>query len=201
MRFVIMADGKGKRWNGHLGVPKHLVEIEGEQLIKRTVGLLRSAQLPDKEGREIIVTSHDERYEFEGCRRHEPVNNVLEIDRFTEELITDNMCFLYGDTYYTEDALKKIIEADTADALFFGNQKSIVAIKIWDSGLFKEHKHRVRELFLKGELGECKGWQMYQVFTGQDLSMPPVIGEKFVILDDRITDINSPDDYYEIVGE
>ena len=32
MRFVIMADGKGSRWNNYMGIPKHLIEIDGESL-------------------------------------------------------------------------------------------------------------------------------------------------------------------------
>ena len=34
-----MADGEGKRWGNYLGIPKHLIEIDGEPIIKRTVRL------------------------------------------------------------------------------------------------------------------------------------------------------------------
>ncbi|MFQ7103467.1 MAG: hypothetical protein ACLRQA_10550, partial [Anaerovoracaceae bacterium] len=117
-----------------MGIPKHFAQVKGEELIARTVRILHG-EIP---GVEIIVTSHDERYEFPGSRRYEPLNNIYEIDRFTRELITENMCFLYGDTFYTEEAIRKIIDEEPEDILFFGNEKSIVAVKIRDAVLFRE---------------------------------------------------------------
>lgn len=190
MKFVIMADGKGIRWHNHLGIPKHLAEINGEPIISRTVRLLR-----DLTDGEIIVTSHDERYEFEGSMRYEPLNNRLEIDRFTEELIEDDICFLYGDTYYTESALKTIICTKTEDMIFFGNSKSIVAVKVTDSVLFRYHLNRIKQLYISGKLQKCKGWQVYQSFVGQSFEEKPTPGDKFVLLDETTTDINTPEEY------
>lgn len=196
MRFVIMADGRETRWRGHLGTSKHLAPVNGEPIIARTVRLLREMA---REPYEIIITSHNKAYEFEGSRRHEPVSNNYEIDRFTDELIIDDMCFLYGDTYYTEDSLKTIVEAEEGRTLFFGNSKSIVAIRISDGEEFRRHKDRVKDMFIRGELPSCKGWQVYQSFTGQDLCAPPKIGENFVMLKDKTTDINTPEDYDRLV--
>lgn len=187
-----MADGKGTRWDNHLGIPKHLVEINGEPIISRTVRLLSELTTG-----EIIVTSHDKRYEFKGSRRYEPLNNRLEIDRFTEELIEDDICFLYGDTYYTESALKTIISTETNDMIFFGNNKSIVAIKIKDSELFRSHLNNVKKLYISGKIEKCKGWQVYQSFVGQSFEKKPSFGDKFVFLDEETTDINTPEEYTE----
>ena len=41
MKYIIMADGKGKRWNYYNDIPKHLIEIDGETLLERTVRLLK----------------------------------------------------------------------------------------------------------------------------------------------------------------
>lgn len=193
MRFVIMADGKGTRWDNYLGIPKHLAEINGEPVISRTVRLLNELACG-----EVIITSHDKRYEFSGSCRHEPLNNVLEIDRFTNELIQDDMCFLYGDTYYTRQALKKIINEKTDDILFFGNRKSIVAIKIHDSDIFRFHLERIRNLYMDGKLKKCKGWQVYQSFVGKDPAALPEPGEKFIFLDEQTNDINTPEEYEKI---
>ena len=196
MKFVIMADGKEERWKSHLGTSKHLVEIEGEKLICRTIRLLLKAAQPNTE---IIVTSHDKAYDFDNCRRYEPLNNVLEIDRFTEELIEDDMCFLYGDTYYTADSIKTIVETQSKGTVFFGNPKSIVAVKIQDSDEFRKHKHKIRDMFLAGEISQCKGWQIYQSFCGQDLNKKPVLEDGFVLLDEQTTDINTPEDYNRLI--
>jgi len=195
MRFVIMADGKGTRWDNYMGIPKHLAEVDGEPILGRTVRLLNEMT----EGNaEVIVTSHDERYEFKGSRRYEPLDNKLEIDRFTAELIADETCFLYGDTYYTEEALKSILDTDVEDLIFFGNNKSIVAVKIKDSKLFKQHVDNVKALFLAGKIDRCVGWQVYQSFTGQDFSKKAVPAEKFLMLGEKTTDFNTPEEYKKI---
>jgi len=207
MRFVIMADGQGTRWNNYMGVPKHLALVDGEPVLGRTVRLLRevAAEAAAASGAvsggtdpEIIITSHDERYEFEGATRHEPENNIYEIDRFTTELVCDEMCFLYGDTVYDKEVLADIVASDAEDILFYGNRKSVVAVRIGDAELFRKHFNRVRNLFVDGKIEKCKGWQIYQSVTGQDLREKPVIGEKFVLVDEHTTDINTPEEYRNI---
>ncbi|MBQ3322931.1 MAG: nucleotidyltransferase family protein [Firmicutes bacterium] len=207
MRFVIMADGQGTRWNNYMGVPKHLALVDGEPVLGRTVRLLRevAAEAAAASGAassdadpEIIITSHDARYEFEGARRHEPENNIYEIDRFTTELVCDDMCFLYGDTVYDREVLADIAASDAEDILFYGNRKSVVAVRIGDADLFRRHFDRVRNLYLDGKIEKCKGWQIYQSVTGQDLNEKPVIGEKFVVVDEHTTDINTPEEYKNI---
>ena len=189
MRYVIMADGKGNRWNNHNDIPKHFITFGGETLLARTVRLLkeRDAQA------EVYITSHDKRYEVEGAIRHEPLNNVLEIDRFTEELIDEPMCFLYGDTFYSDEAMDIIINTPAEELLFFGNERSIVAIMIKNKEVFRHHVQNVRELFLAGKITSCKGWQVYQSYVG----LP--YGEKkmdrnYIFIKDETRDFNSPED-------
>ena len=190
MKYIIMADGKGTRWQNYNDIPKHFIEIGGETLLGRTVRLLKEGD-PNCE---VIITSHDSRYEIPGARRHEPLNNNLEIDRFTEELIEDDVCFLYGDTYYSDFAMRTIISTEADDMMFFGNGRSIVAIKVADGDLFRSHVHRVRDLFLEGKIAKCIGWQVYQSFTGLPFGEKQ-IGEKFLVLEDGTEDFNSPEDY------
>lgn len=192
MRFVIMADGKGTRWDNYKGIPKHLAEVNGEPIIGRTVRLLNELTCGDSE---IIITSHDARYEFKGSRRHEPIANNLEIDRFTWELIEDDICFLYGDTYYTEEALGRILDTETEDMVFFGNTKSIVAVKVKDAAKFASHVDRVRQLYIEGKIDRCVGWQVYQSVTGQDFATKAVPADKFIVLDNKTTDFNTPEEY------
>ena len=190
MKYIIMADGKGTRWQNYNDIPKHFIEIDGETLLARTVRLLRQGD----PGCEVIITSHDPRYEVEGARRYEPKNNHLEIDRFTEELIEDDICFLYGDTFYSEEASKTIIDTEAEDILFFGNRRSIVAVKVADGSLFKKHVDRVRQLYLDGKIEKCIGWQVYQSFMGLPFDEKR-IESKYVVLKDGTEDFNSPEDF------
>lgn len=184
-----MADGKGTRWHNHNNIPKHFIEVDGETLLARTVRLLRTL---DKDC-DVIITSHDPRYEVPGAVRYEPKNNHLEIDRFTSELICDDVCFLYGDTLYSEDTIKTIVETPTEDIIFFGNRRSIVAIKVADGKLFAGHVDRVRQLFLDGKIQKCIGWQVYQSFLGLPFGEKK-IADKYILIEDETRDFNSPDD-------
>lgn len=190
MKYIIMADGKGTRWNNYRDIPKHFIEIGGETLLARTVRLLR-----ENDARaDIVITSHDPRYEVPGARRYEPQNNHLEIDRFTEELIADDVCFLYGDTFYSESVIQKIADTPAEKLLFFGNERSIVAIKVADGALFRQHVDRVRVLFLAGKIEKCIGWQVYQSFEGLPFGEKTIAAD-YILIQDGTEDFNSPADY------
>ena len=190
MRYVIMADGKMTRWRGSFELPKHLLPIGNEVLLGRIV-----RQIKDNDPQaEIIVTSHDPRYGNYGAVRYEPKNNIYEIDRFTAELITDDVCFLYGDTYYTDEAIRKICSIQTDTMYFVGTSRSIVAVKVHDSALMRLHLERIRNLHIAGKLKDCRGWQLYQSFTGQ-LFEKINIGENFLTLDDDTQGFNCVEEY------
>jgi choline kinase len=188
MKYIIMADGKGTRWNNHQNIPKHFVEVDGETILARVVRLLRTFD----SAADVIITSHDPRYEIQGARRYEPQNNVLEIDRFTAELIENDVCFLYGDTYYSEEAMKKIVTYQNGDVTFFGNHRSIVAIKVTNAQTFTHHVSRVRQLFLEGKIPKCIGWQVYQSYFSLPFGDQKPLTDDFVLIDSNTKDVNSP---------
>jgi len=115
MKYIIMAAGQGKRWNDYLGVPKHLVEINGETLLGRTTRLLKKYNIND-----YVITSSDPRYAQYGPTIPQS-DNDCEIDRFEESVIDGPVCYLYGDVYYTEEAIKTIINTPALDVQFFGS--------------------------------------------------------------------------------
>lgn len=190
MKYIIMADGKGTRWNNYKGIPKHFIKIKGETLLNRLVRQLKKYDLDC----EVIITSHDKRYEVEGSTRYEPLDNHLEIDRFTYELIDNGVCFLYGDTYYSSKAIKTIINTPTDKLLFFGNKESIIAIKIEQKDVFKKHIDRVKKLFLDGKIKNCKGWHVYQSYENLKFDVKQ-IADDFVVIPNGTKNYNTPDDY------
>ena len=196
MKYVIMADGKGSRWNNYMGHGKHDITIDGETLLQRTVRLLHLCD----DAAEVIITSHNEGLSIDGAVRYEPKNNVLEIDRFTAELIGDDMCFLYGDVYYSEKAIETVVEnAGRQPLLFVGSEKSICAVLIKDGALFKSLYEKIRGMFLDGKLSECKGWQVYHLYAGLPLESRET-GSGYLITDSFTRDFNSPDDYEEFIA-
>jgi len=179
-----MADGKGTRWNNFGNHSKHLCVINGETIIGRTVRLLRERNIED-----IIITSHNPEMEFEGATRYEPLSNVEEIDRFTYELISGQVTFLYGDTYYSEEALDKITSTDTNDLLFFGTTSSIVGIKVSDADKFRGYIDYIKSNNIDG-----KGWTIYQLCNGLPLGSKEPRDNLIVVGEDTI-DIDSPEEY------
>lgn len=195
MKYVIMADGNMTRWVAENGVPKHLLVFDGETLLQRLVRQLRTA---DRDCR-IIITSHNKAYEVSGATRYEPRDNRLEIDRFTWELIEDNVCFLYGDTYYTDDAVAFICSgAPEEDLHFVGNGRSIVAVIARSAAVLRRHITRVREAFLTGACDDCRGWQVYQSYAGLPLGKPSIAGS-FTRLQDETCGFDTWQNYQDFL--
>jgi choline kinase len=182
-KYIIMADGKAKRWT--LDTPKHLVEIEGEPILKRTVRLLGDE--------DIVITSHNEAYNF--APRYEPFNNIMEIDRFlsNEEIwnIEGDTVFIYGDVFYSEKAIETIKKVPTKSVTFFGRRKAnkvkkygeIFAVKVSNYGLFKFVCEGVRVREQRG-LARGLAWDVFRALDKKN----------FVELDSIVEDFDKPED-------
>lgn len=188
MKYVIMAAGKGERWNNYLGVPKHLIEINGENLLARTTRLLKENGISD-----YVITGSDERYSQYG-KLVPQTNNDCEIDRFEPSIVDGTVCYLYGDVYYTDEAIKTIINTETDDITFFGSEDEIFAIKIKNIVSFFNHKNKVKKLYLDGEINRCIGWEIYRSLNNIPFDKH-IITEKYVKILDGTDDIDFPHDY------
>ena len=104
MKYYILANGEGTRWGNFKGVPKQLIEIEGETILHRMIRLLRyegvkkedifiCGPFEDEEAQSIMTKSPSKREVFE------------EIARLAEEPFT----ILYGDCYYTDECINMIV--------------------------------------------------------------------------------------------
>ena len=196
MKYIIMADGHGSRWNNFMGHSKHEICVNGETLLERTVRLLHE----EDADAEVIITSHNPELSVAGAVRYEPQNNVLEIDRFTAELIADDVCFLYGDVLYSAEAIRTIIGCTGAPVSFCGSEKSICAVVVKDGATFDKLYREVRERFLEGKIAECKGWQVYHLYEGLPLEGRG-IGKSYVFVDSFTRDFNTPEEYLEFAGQ
>ena len=191
MTYVIMCAGKGTRWGNYKGVPKHLIEINGETLLGRTTRLLKKYGVY-----RYVITTKDVRYKQYGLTRPQSFEDC-EIDRF-EDITGDEVCYIYGDVYYTEEALKTIVKTQTDDILFFGSNFEIFAIKVMNKELFMEHKNRVKELYLKREINRCIGWEVYRSLHNIPFEEHRITDDYFKILDGT-DDIDYPVDYENFV--
>lgn len=193
MKYVIMAAGNGTRWNNYLGVPKHLIEINNETLLGRTTRLLKENGISD-----YIITSHDKRYKVYGKTINQ-TSHDCEVDRF-EEINADEICYLYGDVYYTEEAIKTIIETKTDNILFFGSNEEIFAVKVKNKKLFFKHKNIVKKMFLSKKINRCIGWEVYRSLNNIPFNIHE-IKEMYHFINDLTDDIDYPEDYERFMRE
>lgn len=187
--YIIMADGEGKRWGNYMGVPKHLVDIDGEPLIARTVRQLRENGINN-----IIITARDNRYTYAPCIPQ--TKRDCEIDRFEENFTSEKICYLYGDVLYTDDAIKTIISTETDNVQYFGGDWEIFGIKINNYSYFKEHKDKVKQLFLDGEINRCIGWEIYRSMNNIPYDQH-IIGDMYIKILDGTNDFDYPEEYDE----
>lgn len=205
MKYVILADSKNSQ---PFVIPRQLLEFNGEKLVQRTVRLLKENGVND-----ILITSHDKRFDNLGAIRYEPLNNDYDpytmqgywLNAFPQELLTEAICFLFGDVYYSENAIKTIVKIPAKETLFFcsyenKNPKYIkhhdepLAYKIIDYNLFKEKIEEVKKL---KDIGVCCRepivWEVYRCIHNQEIN-EHIMTNDYVAINDESCDIDTIDD-------
>ena len=204
-KYVILADSRNVE---PFVEPRQLTEINGEIIIQRTVRLLKENGIQD-----ITITSHDKRFDNLGATRYEPKYNYYDpiknegywLNAFPIELLDRPICFLFGDVYYSENAIKTIVETETTANLFFCTYKNKtknyikhhdepLAYKVVDYIMFKEHIDRVKKLKDEGKCWrEPIVWELYRSINGQDIGTHQMT-KNYVVINDETCDIDNVKD-------
>jgi len=120
MQYIIMCGGNYK----HLLLPKALFKVNGETLISRTIRLLRENGIDDiaisTNSRDfndlgVMILRHRNRYWTDKQEN----NYGYWVDAFYPAEYP--VCYLFGDVYYSPEAIKTIIETETDDIEFFAS--------------------------------------------------------------------------------
>ena len=205
MKYVIMCGGNYKSWE----TPRQLSIVKGEVLVARTIRLLKENGITD-----IAITSKDKRFDNFGVPRIEHKNEFeLSEDKKTikgywvdaflpsEEPIT----YLYGDVYYSENAIKAIIETETNDVLFFASRyiyhegysrqwEEPFAFKVVNQKRFRKCIDICkRERDLGHTTREPISWELYRVLNGYNINKH-IIDKGFIAIDDYTVDIDCVED-------
>ncbi len=176
MKTIIIAAGSGTRWKEFRGVPKHLVEVEGERLLDRTVRQFLQHG-------EVIVAGNDERYKVEGADLFIPQrkNEWQEASKFldTQEMwaTDDRTVVAYGDVWFSDDCIQTIVQYDVPDWVLFGRfglseitggGGECFAQSFWPEQI-EEHREALLEIAKLRErklIGRCGGWEHYRQMNG-----------------------------------
>ena len=202
MKYIIMCGGNYTRFEK----PKHLTEINGEPLVARTIRLLRENGVED-----ISISSNDERFEVFGVpvlhhdnpwvvRGYDDVDGWW-VDSFypTEE----PTCYMFGDVYFSPEAVRTIVRTSTSDIMLFGSKKPFApdypkpyrepfAYKVQDQKRFRAAINKTKRLHKQGMFSRHPtAWELWKVIRGTPLIKGP---KGYTVINDYTCDIDTPED-------
>ena len=207
-----MAAGDGTRWGEHLGVPKHLLEIDGEPLLNRLVRQF------DERGSEVIVLApeSDPRYWDCGTRHvYAPTFGRVDTDKLGDALPwvlgRDRTTIVFGDCWLSEravDALCGDVPTGTGELTWVGRAEAssvtgcpwgeLFGVTVLPPGVPRLAAGilRVRVLAEAGEIPRGAAWEVYRATQGLELHTDfHAIAGDFVEVDDWSDDFDFPEDY------
>lgn len=117
-----MCGGRYHEWE----TPRHLLKVNGEMIVARTMRLLRengvtdiaiSSDNPVFEGLCVPILKHDNSYYAKSRKKVEG----YWCDAFYP--MDEPACYIFGDVIFSPAAIKKIVETETDDIELFGSAK------------------------------------------------------------------------------
>lgn len=208
-RVIILAAGKGDRWNNYLDRPKHLIEVDGEPISQRAVRLLKANGVKD-----IWLAGE---YEFEGVQNYQPqrdddkhdANKYLDTQLIWGKVRT---VLLLGDVYYTDKAMHTILNDQARSWRLFGRATPSKAGKDhpepfgfsffdYEAEQIKKAGNRAAELFDKHKTGGAGFLYLYRALMGlpDELMDKDLYGENWIDIDDETDDFDTPEDYHRFM--
>lgn len=202
MDYIIMCGG----YYGNFNTPKQLSVINGERLVDRTIRLLRengitniyvSATDPIFDSLDVPKLRHNNSYEYRNGKIY-----GYWIDAYYP---TDKPCiYLHGDVYYSEDAIKKIINLNPKVNTFIGNEIARnKEHKNWgepfgwivvDQNSFRQAIEDTKKLQDEGKLerGYAISWELYRVANNLDPNKMYINDDTYLSINDETIDIDAP---------
>lgn len=203
MKYVILSDSDNVE---PFKEPRQLSIVNGETLVGRTIRLLKENGIKD-----ILITSHDPRFDDLGATRYEPQYNSFKgkekkgywLDAFPRELLNEPITFLLGDVYFSEDAIKTIVKKTTKSILFFCSDKTKgysdkyikhhdepFGFKVVDHALFKEHIDKVKQMYDEGLTRRHPiAWELYRSINGIDVNTHKLT-KNYIAINDETCDVD-----------
>jgi len=212
--YIIVAGGKSTRWKNYKGIEKHMIEFDGEPIIERTIRLLRTHGVED-----IVVASDNSKYKFKGAGLYKPKYDPKYIDanKYMDSKPIWNKegrtVILFGDVYFTESAIYKIVNDFSRRWMLYGRSGPSNIGKPYSEpfgiGFYpNEHKliesgaNRSADLFRKEIANGTSLCHLYRCLLDfpDHLINSELFGERMVIIDDLTDDFDIPEDYIRFVN-
>lgn len=201
MKYIIMCGGNYDDFT----IPKQLTIINGETLIERTIRLLKENGIT-----EIYISSNDKRFDKYGVRLEH--NNTYEVKKGkvygywldAYYPMKEPCVYLHGDVYYSENAIKKIINYKSDKNIFIGNE---IAKNPEHNNWGEPFGWIVNnpEIFKKGieltkylqDIGRCErgfaiSWELYRILNGLNINQQYILDDTYLTINDETIDIDYP---------
>lgn len=190
MIYIVMCGGQHEI----CGVPRNLIEIGGERLVDRTIRLLRENYVND-----IAITTTNEA--FNNCDA-EIINYDSSGEWVNAFYLTDDpVCYIFGDVYYSDAAIKTIVETQTNDIEFFASAPPFAskyikpwaepfAFKVVNTQHFRESVEKTREFWKNGYWRRHPiAWELWQII--KDTPINKINYNNYTVINDFTCDIDS----------
>lgn len=187
-KYIIMCGGKYNKWEK----PRHLSVVDGEELVGRTIRLLRKFGIKDIsissdnsifEKFNITVLKHNNSYLADWNEQDGYKVSGYWCDAFYP---TDEpTCYLFGDVYFSERAIKTIVETETDDIEFFASAPPFsdqyikdhvepFALKVQDTHHLKKAIEKTKKLEDEGKFWRKPiMWELWTVIKDCPLQKGP----------------------------
>ena len=182
MKYIVMCGGR------YGDYPKQLLKVMGERILERTIRLLRAYGAED-----IAVSTNSNIIEGMAMKcgvpalRHanDYVYGEEESKRWLKAFypMDEPVCYIFGDVYFSEDAIRQIVRTETDSIQFFASAPPFSSIypktwgepfafKVQDTKLFFEKIEECHKYDLEGRFHrEAVSWELWQVIKGTELDV------------------------------
>lgn len=212
MQYIIMAGGNYKEFE----TPKQLLKVNNEVIIERTIRLLKENGIND-----IAISTNNPAFDYLEAKKLRHENNFIHeyqnekakgwwLDAFYP---TDEpTCYIWGDVYFSEKAIKTIVETETNDIELFGSMPPFAdnyvkrwiepfALKVFNTNHLKESIEKTKELALEGKTFRENPiiWELWTVI--KDVPLQTKANEyiyNYTPINDYTTDVDDINDITKI---
>jgi len=209
MKYVIMCGGEYTKFE----TPKHLSVINGERITDRTIRLLKENGI-----KEIYISSNNPIFDTCDAPRLQHKNTYKNdngkesgywLDAFYPFEDDEKVCYLCGDVYFSENAIKTIVNYESDKNTLFGtglaknefhyNWGEPFAYKVFNNKEFKQGIVDVKKLQDEGKVIRTPViWELYRYLNGLDINIQRVLDETYIAIDDESIDIDTPSQIEEL---
>ena len=119
-KYIIMCGG---RYDTYFKSPRQLVKVNDEVLVERTIRLLKENGITD-----ISISTNYDEFEYLNLPLLKHNNSYRTVGKELEGYWCDAfyptnepVCYIFGDVYFSEEAIKTIVNTNTDDIEFFAS--------------------------------------------------------------------------------